>query len=100
MKSVAIIGAGGAGLAMARYLSANPSRFQFEVYEQSNEIGGTWIYDCSLENHFKEKHRRYGNKELIELINKDDIHSSMYKSLRYANLSQFVLHNRFMLLLV
>ena len=85
MKSVAIIGAGGAGLAMARYLSANQNLFKFTVYEQSNEIGGTWIYDCSLENFYDNKQRRNGDKVLKELISKDDVHSSMYKSLRYAS---------------
>lgn len=82
MKSVAIIGAGGAGLAMARYLSAKPKLFQFVVYEQSDEVGGTWIYDSSLENLYNNEFERSGQKELIALVNKDNVHSSMYKGLR------------------
>ena len=84
MKSVAVIGAGGAGLAMARYLGAHPNLFKFVVYEQSSDVGGTWTYDSSVENLYDDKSKRNGHKELTELIAKDGIHSSMYKGLRYV----------------
>ena len=84
MTSVAVIGAGGAGLAMARYLGAHPNLFKFVVYEQSSDVGGTWTYDSSFENLYDDKSKRNGHKELTELIAKDGIHSSMYKGLRYV----------------
>ena len=85
MKSVAVIGAGGAGLAMARYLSDNPSMFKLSIYEQCDQVGGTWIYDPSVENIYKDRSRPNGSKELMELVNNDDMHSSMYKSLRFGD---------------
>jgi len=63
--SVAVIGAGAAGLCAARHLSAHP-RVRATVYEQSSSVGGTWVF--------------------TENIGKDQnglpVHSSMYKNLR------------------
>jgi len=63
--SVAVIGAGAAGLCAARHLSAHP-RVRTTVYEQANSVGGTWVF--------------------TENIGKDQnglpVHSSMYKNLR------------------
>ncbi|XP_071563657.1 uncharacterized protein [Temnothorax nylanderi] len=62
---VCVIGAGAAGLCAVRHLAAN-TIFEVTAYEQTNDIGGTWVY-----------------KEQIGL---DDnglpIHSSMYQNLR------------------
>jgi cation diffusion facilitator CzcD-associated flavoprotein CzcO len=66
MKRVAVIGAGAAGLAAARQLNSCPHLFQFSVFEQAAQLGGTWVY--------------------TDLIGQDEfglpVHSSMYKSLR------------------
>ncbi|XP_051884476.1 uncharacterized protein zgc:77439 [Pristis pectinata] len=64
---VAVIGAGASGLCAARHLLAKPHVFAPPVvYEQSDCVGGTWVYN-----------ERTGN---------DDyglpIHSSMYRDLR------------------
>ncbi|XP_063231833.1 uncharacterized protein LOC134536150 isoform X4 [Bacillus rossius redtenbacheri] len=63
---VCVVGAGAAGLCAARHLAETPGRFVFAVFEQTAEVGGTWIYtdhtgcdDCGL-----------------------PIHSSMYRDLR------------------
>ncbi|XP_029169261.1 flavin-containing monooxygenase FMO GS-OX-like 4 [Nylanderia fulva] len=61
---VCVIGAGAAGLCAVRHLAANV-KFEAIVYEQTNEIGGTWVY-----------------KEQIGLENGLPIHSSMYQNLR------------------
>ena len=45
MKRVAVIGAGGSGISCARHLSRFPETFQFTVYEQSEQVGGVWVYD-------------------------------------------------------
>jgi len=67
MIRVAVIGAGAAGLCMARYLVDQPKLFNAVIYEQTNSVGGTWVY--------------------TEKTNLDEnglpIHSSMYKNLRY-----------------
>ncbi|XP_038066924.1 flavin-containing monooxygenase FMO GS-OX-like 2 isoform X4 [Patiria miniata] len=63
---VAVIGGGAAGLCAARYLRAKPDVFQAVVYEQADQIGGTWVY---TENVGKDK---YGLP----------VHSSMYQRLR------------------
>jgi len=64
--SVAIIGAGAAGLCAARHLSAQNPRVRTTVYEQASSVGGTWVF--------------------TENIGKDPnglpVHSSMYKNLR------------------
>ncbi|GIY52617.1 flavin-containing monooxygenase FMO GS-OX-like 4 [Caerostris darwini] len=63
---VAVIGAGAAGLCAGRHLVAEPARFQFDIYEQQDDVGGTWRYSTH--------------------VGKDEyglpVHSSMYKNLR------------------
>lgn len=63
MTSVCVIGAGAAGLCAARHLSA--LGIHVRVFEQSNVVGGTWVY--------------------TDQVGKDsrgfDIHSSMYERL-------------------
>ncbi|XP_038064684.1 flavin-containing monooxygenase FMO GS-OX-like 4 [Patiria miniata] len=66
MMKVAVIGGGAAGLCAARYLCAKPKLYQATVYEQSEQIGGTWVYRDDVG---KDK---YGQP----------IHSSMYSRLR------------------
>ncbi|XP_059480849.1 senecionine N-oxygenase-like [Neocloeon triangulifer] len=65
-KRVAIIGAGVAGLAAARHFTAPGSPFECQVFEQDNNVGGTW--------------------RLSDYVGTDEIgrpvHSSMYKYLR------------------
>lgn len=62
---VCIVGAGAAGLCAARQLKARSDQFEFDIYEQTNMLGGTWNY--------------------TDEIGKDSkglpIHSSMYKNL-------------------
>jgi cation diffusion facilitator CzcD-associated flavoprotein CzcO len=41
---VVVIGAGPAGLCAARHLAADPRHFEFKVFEQGAEVGGTWCY--------------------------------------------------------
>jgi len=64
-QSVAVIGAGAAGLCAARHLSVHP-RVRTTVFEQSSSVGGTWVY--------------------TDTIGRDQhglpVHSSMYKNLR------------------
>lgn len=69
MMSVCIIGAGTAGLCCARHSIANG--FETTVFELSDRIGGTWVYN-----------------EATGAVNGIDVHSSMYKNLRYVNLSK------------
>jgi len=61
--SVCIIGAGTAGLCCARHSIENG--FQTTVFELSDRIGGTWVYN-----------------EATGAVNGIDVHSSMYKNLR------------------
>lgn len=66
IMSLCIIGAGTAGLCCARRALENnqiPT-----IFELSNQIGGTWIYN-----------------ENTGTINGIDVHSSMYENLRYVN---------------
>ena len=61
---VCVIGAGAAGLSAARHLVHRPNggkSIAATVYEQSNDVGGTWVYDSNVG---------------------DNIHSSMYESLK------------------
>lgn len=66
---VAIIGAGAAGLVMARHINSQPEIYNFVVFEQINTIGGTWVYTDDIE------------------VDKNGlpVHSSMYKGLRYEH---------------
>ncbi len=61
VQTVAVIGAGAAGLCCARYLAKDPS-FQVQVYEKSSVVGGTWVYS--------------------EVGGPLGVHSSIYKNLR------------------
>lgn len=65
---VCVIGGGAAGLCAVRLLAGN-SKFETTAYEQTNEIGGTWVY--------------------TEQVGLDEnglpIHSSMYQNLRYES---------------
>ncbi|XP_017124354.1 senecionine N-oxygenase [Drosophila elegans] len=63
MISVCIIGAGTAGICCARHSIENG--FQTTVFELSDRIGGTWVYN-----------------EATGVVNGIDVHSSMYKNLR------------------
>eukprot|EP00794_Sanderia_malayensis_P018864 gene18864-20764_t len=76
MKSAAVIGAGAAGLATARYLAAHKGLFKTVIYEQESQIGGTWLY---AEQSITAKP---GSEGMDELLKPDNHHSSMYKSLR------------------
>ena len=90
MINLAVIGAGSAGLTMARYLSAHPKLFKFVVFEQGNEVGGTWIYDEGVGDDVPCRFTNLTHRELIALADNDAIHSSMYKNLRYEFLYCFL----------
>ncbi|XP_061391053.1 senecionine N-oxygenase-like [Musca vetustissima] len=64
MKRIAVVGAGTAGLCAARRALENG--YSVTIYEQNNEIGGTWVYTDQVGTN------EYG----IE------VHSSMYQGLR------------------
>jgi len=67
--SVAVIGAGAAGLAAARELLAEGHRVA--VFEQGNRIGGIWVYEESVED------------DLLGINpQRKRLHSSMYAGLR------------------
>lgn len=68
-KSVVIIGCGAAGLAALRHFSVEGSGFTCVAYEQTDSVGGTWVYTDQVGTD------KYGLP----------VHSSMYKSLRYNN---------------
>jgi dimethylaniline monooxygenase (N-oxide forming) len=65
-KKVAVIGAGPAGLAAARHFCAHDSPFECQVFEQGDNLGGTW---------------RLSQDIGIDSIGRK-VHSSMYKNLR------------------
>ena len=79
MKTVAIVGAGAAGLCCARHFSRSPDVFQIRVFEKGAKIGGTWIYENS-HSHIETL------RDVRESSSEDDggapVHSSMYKNLR------------------
>ena len=58
MKSVAIIGAGAAGLCCSRHFGGNPAQFNVQVFEKGSEVGGTWIYESSSSQGLKDVHER------------------------------------------
>ncbi|XP_051132542.1 flavin-containing monooxygenase FMO GS-OX-like 2 [Andrographis paniculata] len=67
--TVAVVGAGAAGLAAARALRMESHRVV--VYEKSGHIGGTWVYDPRVES------------DPIGLDpDRETVHSSLYRSLR------------------
>lgn len=73
---VCVIGAGAAGLCAVRHMAGNPN-FDATIYEQTSEIGGTWVY-----------------KEQVGLDeNGLPIHSSMYRNLRYVYIALSFCHN-------
>ena len=82
MKKVAVVGAGGAGLCCARHLSRYPELFQFNVFEQGSEVGGTWVYDKAT--HQPQDVRR-SEVTAGSLGQQPTVHSSMYKNLRYSS---------------
>ncbi|XP_034193607.2 uncharacterized protein LOC117610392 [Osmia lignaria lignaria] len=64
-RKVCVVGAGAAGLCAAKHLAEN-SNFEIKVYEQTNDVGGTWVY-----------------KEVTGVDeNGLPVHSSMYRDLR------------------
>lgn len=67
---MAIIGCGAAGLAALRHFAAEGSPFTCVAYEQTDNVGGTWVYTDRVGTD------KYGLP----------VHSSMYKSLRYVHL--------------
>lgn len=64
---VAIIGGGVAGLIVARHVSARAKDYTLTLFEQTDKVGGTWVYTNETE------------------VDKNGlpVHSSMYKNLRY-----------------
>lgn len=72
---VCVIGAGAAGLCAARHFAPN-SNFELKVYEQTNDIGGTWIY----------------KEETGVDENGLPVHSSMYRDLRFNTRAIFSFH--------
>ncbi|KAK4716804.1 hypothetical protein R3W88_015142 [Solanum pinnatisectum] len=68
-RRVAVIGAGPSGLVTARELQREGHRVV--VFEKSNQLGGLWVYNPRVET------------DLLSLdLNREIIHSSLYKSLR------------------
>ncbi|XP_043462320.1 flavin-containing monooxygenase FMO GS-OX-like 2 [Leptopilina heterotoma] len=63
---IAIIGGGVAGLIVARHVTSRPEFYSVCLFEQTDEIGGTWVYTDETE--FDE--------------NQLPVHSSMYENLR------------------
>ncbi|XP_008549159.1 uncharacterized protein LOC103572356 [Microplitis demolitor] len=63
---VAIIGGGVAGLIVARHVSARAKDYTLTLFEQTDKVGGTWVYTNETE------------------VDKNGlpVHSSMYKNLR------------------
>ncbi|KAH8591473.1 hypothetical protein B0O99DRAFT_632149 [Bisporella sp. PMI_857] len=48
VKSVAIVGAGPSGLAVAKFLLAEEAFDHIDIYEQQAEIGGVWNYTSNI----------------------------------------------------
>lgn len=65
---VVVIGAGAAGLCAGRHLISDPESFEFDIFEQQNDVGGTW---------------RYSSRVGIDEYGLP-VHSSMYKNLRFV----------------
>lgn len=66
LKKVAVIGAGAAGLTATKRLTEAGSGFECCTFEQTNGVGGTWVY--------------------TDKVGQDEqglpVHSSMYQGLR------------------
>ncbi|KAI3838166.1 hypothetical protein MKW92_031382 [Papaver armeniacum] len=80
-RNVAVIGAGAAGLVAARELRREGHNTV--VFERSNQIGGTWVYDPNIEI----------DDPLGLNPSRNIIHTSLYKSLR-TNLPRESMDNR------
>lgn len=65
-KTIGIIGCGASGLAALKNFAAENSQFKCIAFEQTDRIGGTWVYTNDVEKD------QYGLP----------VHSSMYKGLR------------------
>lgn len=63
---IAIIGGGVAGLVVARHTAAKLDTYSLTLFEQTDQVGGTWIYTDETNT---DKHGL-------------PVHSSMYKNLR------------------
>lgn len=63
---IAIVGGGVAGLLVARHTAAKLDTYSLTLFEQTDQVGGTWIYTDETD---VDKHGL-------------PIHSSMYKNLR------------------
>lgn len=63
---IGVIGAGAAGLCAGKNMVHQPEKYEFIIFEQSSEVGGTW---------------NYTDKTGVDEFNLP-IHSSMYKNLR------------------
>lgn len=70
VQKVCVVGAGAAGLCAARHLIERNDKFDVQVFEQSGQVGGTWVY----------------RDEIDQDENGVKIHSSMYKNLRYGGM--------------
>ena len=64
--SVCVIGSGAAGLCSARHLLHDENHFRVTVYEQSGQVGGTWVYTNDIG---------------IDPKTGEEIHTSMYQNL-------------------
>lgn len=62
---VCIIGAGTAGLSALRHTLERPE-LEVICYEQDKQLGGTWVY-----------------QECVHCQDESEVHSSMYRNLRY-----------------
>lgn len=63
---LAVIGGGVAGLVVARHATSRPETYSVNLFEQTDQIGGTWVYTDETETD----------------RNGLPVHSSMYKNLR------------------
>ncbi|XP_043274383.1 flavin-containing monooxygenase FMO GS-OX-like 4 [Venturia canescens] len=63
---IAIIGGGVAGLVVARHVTSKPENYNVTLFEQTDQVGGTWVYTDDTE---------FDRNGL-------SVHSSMYKNLR------------------
>lgn len=63
---IAIVGSGVAGLVVARHVVSKLDAYSLILFEQTDQIGGTWVYTDETE---------FDKHGLL-------VHSSMYKNLR------------------
>lgn len=86
-----MIGAGAAGLCCARHLSEFPDVFQVKVYEQGDQVGGTWVYNNPTPGQLPRDVREMNaTKSASEngIHCQTTYHSSMYKNLKYVVIVQ------------